>query len=991
MRVKRILRRLMMAIVVCVVAFAINQSTKNLAESWRWWIMAILAALISHALTGRDRLGEESIFEVQDGDGTLPELASVTTLQLGIHQGVLPGVIIDRTSQMPGRADSRAVEEAIVNNTIVIVTAPRLSGSSTLLMEAALEVLPSWTQVGVLTEPSPASIRRGLREIFRRMHYQQDALLWIERCDYDALIALEEEVCARTLPANLNILVSTAVSQIPVRLDSVSRHLHLDEISPEEEEILRSNSVFTKYLPSLDEGERLLGRLLVNLTGAREYLHSLRSDPLKCSIAFPVIHWNLEGLGQHIPMAALRDLYPLYFSLMTRPSDALKATEVYAPPLEFAEALERSIVDADSAGLPWIRKSFELERLWPSPLLPQALRSSRGVAIEAPLALWKVASAFISKDVAHQLATEALLIGCADRSWSLLESHPAEAELLVQVAEQLRLQGSTEQAKMCLYRALEDTRAVNQGRILVDIANLARGEGSLDEALSCYERASRLGEAGSASEAEFHWGDLERGRHNIGGARLCYERAISYGDPRHSSAAAARLGELAECVGDVEAARVAFRQAAALGDDEHRADGLLKLGKLEMKANRTGPARQAFFAAMKCGSPRQVAFAANEIGRLEADSRRIRRARHSYRRAMALRQPDESPRAAVLLGDLEAGEDREKEAIAAYQFAVKAKHKDHAPYALYKLGELALTARHPLESKTLFELSMEYRHSSHSAAAACSLGAMLGDLDLAPSAIRAYMFAREIGTDEWRSHALVAISRICLANLLFTEARKAIDEALRINCRGEVAAAYHALGDLEDRLRRWDEARAAYQSAIDAGSSHAGVLKIHMGLLDWHEGRTDRARSVFRTAANSGEDWIAAHGLLHLGQLEASLGNRDSAVACWTKGAQLSSVYAERCSTDLIRTGDLTRGIPDAVWRNDRLRSTWSPGRPLGSGEGVRGRYERVGVRPFSTSLGPATGLSSAARMQMVWDRASSRVFRRFRVKRMVRGDAPRL
>ena len=131
-------RRAALAVTVILTAFAVNQATKNLFESWPWWVCALAAYVASSRISTRDRLVEETVFNVIDSDGNLPVLADLKRTDVGVHRSTSGHGTIRRISSWSGRADSAALESALETAPAVVISGPRLAGASTALFEALL-------------------------------------------------------------------------------------------------------------------------------------------------------------------------------------------------------------------------------------------------------------------------------------------------------------------------------------------------------------------------------------------------------------------------------------------------------------------------------------------------------------------------------------------------------------------------------------------------------------------------------------------------------------------------------------------------------------------------------------------------------------------------------------------------------------------------------------------------------------------------------------
>ena len=133
--------------------------------------------------------------------------------------------------------------------------------------------------------------------------------------------------------------------------------------------------------------------------------------------------------------------------------------------------------------------------------------------------------------------------------------------------------------------------------------------------------------------------------------------------------------------------------------------------------------------------------------------------------------------------------------------------------------------------------------------------------------------------------------------------------------RPELAESWYNLGWLQRQARRFEDALASYQQALDRGVSTPEEVHLNRAvILSDHLGRTADAASELGYALAANPDHVPA--LLNLGNLEEDLGQRDRAQACYERAHDVDP----RNSLALARLGNVVEPR-SAMAVADRIRT----------------------------------------------------------------------
>ncbi|MBP6997355.1 MAG: tetratricopeptide repeat protein [Phycicoccus sp.] len=783
--------------------------------------------------------------------------------------------------------------------------------------------------MAILLDPSPTEVRQGIRELkARRRSRGSQTILWLERLTPAGLDVLVSERLHTDPMNNVLIAATTQECELPDGISASIVQFHLGRMSAQEEKILRSHPDFSPFVAALDEGELLLGRLLVGLRDARDWLSEAGSSQVRWSVLSPLLDWSAAGFGAKVPIDALESLYASYLAMSASDAHEPKTPHVELDKqIPFGTAIELFENERDPSGVPWVRVDQAARAVSANPILVEVPRGSGWDSVRAPMVLWAVAGGVLERDEAGILARTEVARGESGRAYALLERHDLQdRELWLDIAQGLESDGDYDNARECLLRALEWRGDPGAASVLIRLADFDLKRGGTADARSSYERAARTQDPEFAPYAEAQLGDLEWSTQRIAPARAAFMRAVEFRHPRHSARAAVSLAKLEESVDRLKVARSVLRSVVELADDEYSAYVLVSLGDLEVRAGRVGPARRAFHLALKCSDAAQVSYAANQLGKLEGEARKIGKARLSHQRAMRLGHKDQAPRAAVLLGDLELGQDRLVEAKDAYEWAARSGHPRHAACAQWKMGNLFAEQQDFVSAEASFAASISHSHPRESAIAVVNLAEMYAQLNLPTEAVSVLRDGLQFSDDDYTARIYYALGAIYLDYGLPAQAKEALWKAVETDSSGVAGSAYCKLGTLEMRLGKWELARSAFREAIENGDDdHQDFASVHLGLVERYSGNVDAARRILAAAAASVDATRSSHALLHLGELEMLEGERATAIAHWRDGLAKRTSYSERCSRSLIEAGDLAEvEVPRRLWRYGDPKTTES-------------------------------------------------------------------
>ncbi|HXF81992.1 MAG TPA: tetratricopeptide repeat protein [bacterium] len=154
-------------------------------------------------------------------------------------------------------------------------------------------------------------------------------------------------------------------------------------------------------------------------------------------------------------------------------------------------------------------------------------------------------------------------------------------------------------------------------------------------------------------------------------------------------------------------------------------------------------------------------------------------------------------------------------------------------------------------------------------------------------AIRAVEVAGDVRRDRRAASALARGVQLQLEGR-YDEAAAALHDAIAISPRA--FAAYAALGEVEFRRHRYDEAIAAYRRLMaHYPYTYQADLHREVGLIELRAGRPGRAlRSLTQAVELDGADWLAFY---LLGHAHLRVGQADRAAAAWRRVVELNPSF----------------------------------------------------------------------------------------------------
>ncbi len=812
----------------------------------------------------------------------------------------------------------READEAIVaalrdgGRRVVVVSGPRLAGSTRALAHAAQEVLGDHLVVAFLDDPdveladmvAAAGATTGPPGVSA-----QGTVLWLDR-----LSARRYAELARTdtghLPDGLRILAvadSALVRglRVPAEAKGAMRAhgapIELGPITEAERRRLRAGTDYAD--PELqawldaDDGTLLLGRLLVDLAPFRTDLAPGTSTN-RTALLRAVTDWRRIDPPTRLTWDDLERLYRAYRQELT---GAPQSAGVSAIGCE--------------AALKWAARPTR-ER----PALVEE-RSDESGTYYSPHPLLAVVADDSGQDCAWPVA---------DPMWE-----HGDTRFEGDARRDIGYAAIEAKALTAAQRLLSHTDTRMDPVALLYLGQVLMDAGDLDAARHWFTRVADQGEdaADTVPLAYFVLGGLEDARDDAEAARRWWALAIGSGHPEWAPEAMVSLGELDWRQGDTDSARHWWTRAAGVGELRVGDDGG---GAVEHGPGPEGEPRTV------TGTPDTVASdaaasAMYNLAVLEHREGDLVAAREWYTYASASGVVDVAAKAMVDLGTL----DRERGDVdgARTWWARAARSGDPAaaPRArarLDALGRVDAAEGSPgpqgsaAEPRAPAERPVNPEHSGHARNTAAPREAGASDASV------------EVASDP---RALLDLGGSAAARGEADTARDLLNRAAESGDPDVAARAMNRIGALEQELGEVHEARGWYIRAVR--TEHADLAPqslLALGLLDHRQGWLENARTWFGHVVRTGHPEAAPRALYLLARLALEQDEAEEARAWFTRAAASGHAeWAPRAMADLagleLRSGD-----------TGAARSWW--GRAAESGHAESAARARAALDAFEDS-----------------------------------------
>ncbi|KOX24198.1 tetratricopeptide repeat protein [Nocardiopsis sp. NRRL B-16309] len=862
------------------------------------------------------------------GDQGRPRrFAEVTPEDLGVHRAAFgPG----GNAPYVRREADEAIEEALRDDgrRVVVVSGPRLAGSTRALAHAAREVLGDHVVVAFLDDPDvalAAMIAAAAAITGSAGGPAPGTVLWLDRLSARRYAELARIDAAR-LPGGLRILAvadSALVRglRVPAEVEGAMRAhgvpIELGPMTESERRRLRAGADYAdpalQAVLDADDGTLLLGRLLVDLAPFRADLRP-GSSANRTALLRAVTDWRRIDPPKRLTWDDLERLYRAYRQELT---GAPQSAGVSAIGCE--------------AALKWAARPTR-ER----PALVEE-RSDESGTYYSPHPLLAVVADDAGQDCAWPIA---------DPMWE-----HGDTRFEGDARRDIGYAAIEAKALTAAQRLLSHTDTRMDPVALLYLGQVLMDSGDLDAARHWFVRVADQGGGGpdTVPLAYFVLGGLEDARDDAEAARRWWRLAIDSGHAEWAPEAMVSLGELDWRQGDTESARRWWIRAAGAGEGQAGEDGrgsvahgaasgtpgagtqaaagesgtvasdaaasaMYNLAVLEHRAGDLDAARGWYQHASASGIVDVAAKAMVDLGTLDRERGDVDGARTWWERAARSGDPTAAPRAKARLDEL-----NRRVAVSEGAAAPRGSVADAGPH----VGQPMDSGRAgvPGDTVSLGEVGVageaeapreENAPASREIGVAGEAGVPSGETASAPGeAGPSGGTAADVPTDP---RALLDLGQSAAER---GEADVARDLLTRAADSGEPEVAPRAmnrLGALEEGLGEIHEARGWYIRAVK--SKHPDLAPrslLELGMLDHRQGWVENARTWFGHVVRTGHAEAAPHALYLLARVEQEQGEMDEARAWFARASgSKHGEWAPRAMADLAELEDRS-GDPGAA------------------------------------------------------------------------------
>ncbi|GAB2490172.1 tetratricopeptide repeat protein [Nocardiopsis aegyptia] len=804
------------------------------------------------------------------------------------------------------READEAIAEALRDDgrRVVVVSCPRLAGSTRALAHAAHEVLGGHLVVAFLDDPDvelAAMIDAAGALTGSAATPAPGTVLWLDRLSARRYAELARTDPAR-LPEGLRILAvadSALVRglRVPADVEGAMRAhgapIELGPITESERRRLRAGTDYAD--PELqarldaDDGTLLVGRLLVDLGPFRSELLPGTSAN-RTALLRAVTDWRRVDPPTRLTWDDLERLYRAYRQELTGTPQSASVSAIGC-----------------EAALKWAARATH-ER----PALVEE-RSDESGTYYSPHPLLAVVADESGQDCAWPVA---------DPMWE-----HGDTRFEGEARRDIGYAAIEARALTAAQRLLGHTDTPMDPVVLLYLGQVLMDAGDLDAARHWFTRVADQGggTADTVPLAYFVLGGLEDARDDAVAARRWWALAIDSGHPEWAPEAMVSLGELDWRQGDTESARRWWTRAAGVGAD---GDGDQGSGP---GVSGPGPVSGASFegpsggAAPTAGASDAAAAAMYNLAVLEHRAGDRDAARAWYTHASASGVVDVAAKAMVDLGTLDRDRGDVDGARAWWEMAVRSGDPTAAPRArarLEALDRVDAVAEPPVESKGVDSAPVEPVEPAQSVEPPVQPGASAEPgTPTVPEGAGA-TDAPDLPTDP---RGLLDQGESAAARGAADTARDLLTRAAESGDPDVAPRAMNGLGALEQEQGEVHEARAWYIRAVktkDADLAPRSLLEL--GRLDHRRGWFENARTWFGHVVRTGHADAAPHALYLLARLEQDQDETEEARTWFARAAE--SGHPEWAPRAMVDLADLEHRRGDT----EAARSWWR--RAAGSG-----------------------------------------------------------
>ncbi|MFE3457664.1 tetratricopeptide repeat protein [Nocardiopsis aegyptia] len=799
------------------------------------------------------------------------------------------------------READEAIAEALRDDgrRVVVVSGPRLSGSTRALAHAAHEVLGDHLVVAFLDDPDvelAAMIDAAGALSGTAGTPAPGTVLWLDRLSARRYAELARTDAAR-LPEGLRILAvadSALVRGLRVPADvegAIRAHgapIELGPMTGAERRRLRAGTDYAD--PDLqarldaDDGTLLMGRLLVDLAPFRSDLLPGTSAN-RTALLRAVTDWRRVDPPTRLTWDDLERLYRAYRQELTGTPQSASVSAIGC-----------------EAALKWAARATR-ER----PALVEE-RSDESGTYYSPHPLLAVVADESGQDCAWPVA---------DPMWE-----HGDTRFEGEARRDIGYAAIEARALTAAQRLLSHTDTPMDPVVLLYLGQVLMDAGDLDAARHWFTRVADQG--GGAPDtvplAYFVLGGLEDARDDAGAARRWWALAIDSGHPEWAPEAMVSLGELDWRQGDTESARRWWTRAAGVvvdGDgDPGGGPGVSGPGPTSNPAFGATPDGPSGGAAPAAGASDAAAAAMYNLAVLEHRSGDRDAARAWYTHASASGVVDVAAKAMVDLGTLDRDRGDVDGARVWWEMAVRSGDPTAAPRARARLealdrvdavAEPSVDAEPPVEPEGVGPAPVELVEPTQSVEPPVQPGALVEPgIPTAPEGSGA------TDNPDLPTHprGLLDLGESAAARGAADTARDLLTRAAESGDPEVAPRAMNGLGALEQEQGEVHEARAWYIRAVktkDADLAPRSLLEL--GRLDHRQGWFENARTWFGHVVRTGHADAAPHALYLLARLEQDQDEAEEARTWFARAAESGHPeWAPRAMADLAdlehRRGD---------------------------------------------------------------------------------------